>query len=113
MRTLIRNKRKVYVCYRIDDESKVMKYNEPIPFFINLMPLSDESEIAVYGEHYTEILKGVLMLYELGEIKEFDRVFVEVDPPVQHDILCDSADFEIDSVSHTLTSATIIMRKRL
>lgn len=113
MRTLFRNKRDVYVSHRRDTESKIMTFDKPIKYQINFSPLEDEAEISVWGEHYNEILRGVLAMFETDNIKEFDRVFVDTLPPEQHNILCDEADFEVVSVSKTLNVTKILIRKRL
>lgn len=113
MRTLFINKRDVYISHRRDTDSKIMTYDTPILYRINFTPLEDEAEISVWGEHYNEILRGVLSVNEAKNIHEFDRVFVEVLPPLEHNILCDEADFEVVSVSSTINVTKITIRKRL
>lgn len=113
MRTLNRNKITVQICHRIDSSSKVMTYFPPKTYHINFMPIEDESEIAIYGESYTEILKGVADKNYASLIQEFDRVFVEVTPPLEHDKLCENADYQITSVSNSINQTRIIMRRRI
>lgn len=92
MINLLRNKRKLYVC-TVDKTSK--SYNEPIELYENYQVTNSIADEKVFG------LDAYLYLriqtspshkdyYHLG-----DRVYVNVEPPKIHDIMCETADYQV------------------
>ena len=92
MINLIRNKRKIYVCV-LDKTSKL--YNEPIELYENYQVTNSKVDEQVFG------LDAYLYLriktspshkdyYHLG-----DRVYVDVEPPLEHDVNCSTADYQV------------------
>jgi len=92
MINLLRNKRKIYVC-ALDKTSK--SYKEPIELHENYQVTNSIVDEEVFG------LDAYLYLrikttpnhkdyYHLG-----DRVYVDVEPPQTHDIMCSTADYQV------------------
>ena len=89
---LIRNKRKIYVC-TLDKSLK--SYNEPVELYENYQVTNTQADEKIFG------LDAYLYLrikttpnhkdyYHLG-----DRVYVEVQPPEVHDLMCTTADYQV------------------
>ena len=112
MKTLRRNKRKVYVCNAYFDNEK-KRYNEPIKLYENCQTTSGVADMERFGlDAYqymrikTDIQNG--KNYHLG-----DAVYVNVEPPQEHDILCKTADYEVseDPIT-TLNFTEVLLRRR-
>lgn len=115
MITLNRNKRKIYVCNKVQNlESKdIKKYSEPITLYENYAVTNTEADLESFGMDaymYLRIHTDISheLYYHLG-----DRVYVDIVPPEVHDELCKTADYEVykDPVK-SLNSITILLKRR-
>jgi hypothetical protein len=92
MINLLRNKRKIYVC-ALDKTSK--SYNEPIELYENYQvtnSIVDERTFGLDAYLYLRIKTSPSHkdYYHLG-----DRVYVDVEPPIEHDPTCATADYQV------------------
>jgi len=112
MRNLDRNKRKIYLCNVYQGENKMKLYNEPIELYENWQDMSTNSEFMNIGLEtfdYARIKtsKSHANYYHLG-----DRIYIKNTPPVEHDILCKTADYEVyRNPIITLNECSVILRK--
>lgn len=111
MIALKRNKRKLYLCKKYI-ENNLTKYHEPEPILTNYEPVSSTGEIISIGPEYTEYLK-IEDVVEIGnKFSNGDKCYVYVEPPEEHDKLCQAADFFVSgNPLITLNSATISLRR--
>ena len=94
MRNLQRNKRKLYVCQKYE-ENLLEKYKEPIEQWENYVPTNSSGDLISIGMEYPEYLRiktdiGKKDMYHPG-----DRLYVYKDKPLTHDVLCKTADYEV------------------
>lgn len=112
MITLLRNKRKIYVCNTYLD-NKIKKYNEPIKLYENCQTTSglvDAQRFGLDSYQYMRIKTSLdnAKYYHLG-----DAVYVNVEPPEEHDILCKTADYEVsEDPLITINHTEILLRRR-
>lgn len=112
MITLNRNKRKIYVCNKVQN-GDIKEYNEPITLYEDYAITNTEADLKSFGMDaymYLRIHTNISHkdYYHLG-----DRVYVDIEPPEEHDNLCKTADYEVykDPVT-SLNSITILLKKR-
>lgn len=112
MITLNRNKRKIYVCNKVQN-GDLKTYEEPIELYENYAVTNTEADLQSFGMDaymYLRIHANISHkdYYHLG-----DRVYVNVKPPEEHDNLCKDADYEVykDPVA-SLNSITILLKRR-
>ena len=94
MKTLHRNKRKIYVC-NVFSNGNIRNYSEPIPLMENWRVSNEYSDMANYGYDsygYVRIRTSInhAKYYHLG-----DKVFIFNTPPDEYDVLCKDADYEV------------------
>lgn len=113
MRTLLRNKRKVYLCKSFINESGATEYEAPKEYKINYEPTSASSQLLTFGEHYAQGLQAIVDL-EIGkEFKEGDKCYIFVEPPSQHDRLCSDADYIVSVLPQTTLNQVKLVFTRL
>ena len=112
MITLNRNKRKIYVCNKVQN-GDLKTFNEPIELYENYSVTNTEADLESFGMDaymYLRIMtnKSHKNYYHLG-----DRVYINVTPPETHDNLCKDADYEVykDPVL-SLNSLTVLLKRR-
>lgn len=112
MITLNRNKRKIYVCNKIQN-GDLKTYSEPVMLYEDYVVTNTEADLEVFGMDAYMYLrihtnKSHKDYYNLG-----DRVYVNVTPPEEHDALCKTADYEVykDPVL-SLNSLTVLLKRR-
>lgn len=112
MITLNRNKRKIYVCNKIQNND-LKTYAEPIMLYENYVVTNTEADLKSFGMDAYMYLrihtnKSHKNYYHLG-----DRVYVDVIPPKTHDNLCKTADYEVykDPIV-SLNSLTVLLKRR-
>lgn len=110
MRTLNRDKKPLYVCHRIKDSDPV-QFEEPIKRYLNVVATSSEADIVALGESYKDHRRAKISSLEVNDYHEGDRVYLEVEPPKTHDKLCEGADFEIKSVSSSVSQTSILFKR--
>ena len=105
MRTQQRNKKTIYLCQKYV-QNGIEKYKEPIEIKENYSATNTESDLIAMGMEYPKYLRiksdirvcinGVWQnrkdLYHPG-----DKVYVYVTPPEKHDVLCKTADYEVET----------------
>lgn len=105
MRTQQRNKKKIYVCHKYT-ENGIDKFKEPIPIKENYSATNSESDLIAMGMEYPKYLRIKSDIKVCIDDKWFnrkdlyhpgDRVYVYVTPPETHDVLCKTADYEVDA----------------
>lgn len=105
MRTQRRNQKKIYLCQMYQD-GKLTKYGEPIPIFENYAATNSEADLIAMGMEYPKRLriKTDIRIKINGRWKmrnevyhKGDKVYVYVQPPQEHDVLCKDADYEVET----------------
>lgn len=105
MRTQARNKKTIYLCHKYV-ENGIEKFEKPIKIKENYSATNSESDLIAMGMEYPKYLRiksdirvcvdGAWQnrrdLYRPG-----DKVYVYVTPPKEHDVLCRTADYEVDT----------------
>lgn len=121
MRTLHRDKKIIYVCHKKEPTGKITTYHEPIKLHEFYATTDNEADLISMGMDYVRRLRiktgdrtlvngewvDTKTLYHAG-----DRVYVYVEPPEEHDELCQTADFEVE-IDPVITpnQASIILLK--
>ena len=112
MKTLHRNKRKLYLCQVYRDE-QLRKYKEPMLLFENWQVTNTDSNFMNLGlESYdfitikTDVTHA--KYYHLG-----DRLYINVTPPEKHHNICKTADYEVYKEPLFYINEGEIMLKRL
>lgn len=111
MKTLHRNKRTIYVC-ELSPEDNIKKYKEPRKLKENWQVSSTDTDLLSMGiESYSYIrIKTDISHYKYYHIG--DRVYVATTPPEQHDVYCETADYEVSEVPlPTLNECEIMLKK--
>ena len=113
MHTLLRNKRKLYVCTKTETTNGVKKYSEPIELYENYRITNSTSDLTTFGLEAYQMMrirtdKEHAQYYHIG-----DRVYINVTPPVVYDDMCKDADYEVykDPVL-TLNQLEVILKRR-
>lgn len=97
MNRLNRNKRTVYLCNAIiEDTTDRLIFAKPKKIKLNFLPLSSTGEIIAIGEEYIKRLVVYTGLDEIKQIHNGDRFYVYVDPPKNYDKTCATADYYVD-----------------
>lgn len=111
MTSLLRNKRKLYLCKKYIDNN-ITKYKKPELIETNYQPTNSEGEIIVLGAEYTEYLK-IKDIAKIGEkFNNGDKCYVYVNPPEEVDDLCKNADFIVSGEPLiTLNECDITLRR--
>ena len=94
MRTLLRNKRKIYLCQRYQD-GNLRKFKEPIELWENYVPTNSDGDLIAIGMDYPQYLRIKTNIDERELFHPKDRLYVYKDKPEKHDVLCKDADYEV------------------
>lgn len=111
MKTLHRNKRKIYVC-ELYEENGHKRYKEPIELYENWQMTNHSAEFMNLGLeafNYGRIKTSVehSKYYHLG-----DRLYIGVEPPTTHDIMCKTANYEVyNDPIVTLNECSVILHR--
>ena len=109
MVSLVRNKRKFYLCKKTVDD---IKFEKPKKKILNYQPISSVGEMLTLGEEYSMYLRIKCSPSEAADFKDKDRCYIYKQPPAQHNPLCDEADYVVDGEPIiTLNEAQITLRK--
>lgn len=95
MNHLKRNKRLLYLCNRIEVNSRII-YDRPIPLYVDYQSLSSDGEIIAFGEEYTNRLTVYTNPVIARKFRNADRCYVFIDKPEEYDKYCSTADFYVD-----------------
>lgn len=110
MRTLDRDKKALFICHRIKDTDP-MQFEEPVKVKLNVVATTSEADIVAFGDSYKEYRRAKISVSEMDNYKEGDRVYLYTTPPSVHDILCENADFEITSISDSVSQVSILFKR--
>lgn len=110
MRTLERDKKPLYICKRIKD-SEPVKFEEPVPRKLNTVATTSQADIVAFGDQYKEYRRALISKEEMKDYNEGDRAYIYVSPPDEHDLLCEGCDFEIISVSDSVSQVEILFKR--
>jgi hypothetical protein len=110
MRTLERDKKALYICEKIKDSDPV-QFKPPVEVKLNVVATTSEADIVAFGDSYKEYRRAKISVNELDKFNEGDRAYIYVAPPLVHDVLCDTADFEIKSISDSISQASILFKR--
>ena len=94
MRTLMRNKRKIYLCQKYLENNR-MFFGEPIELLENYVPTNSDGDLIAIGMNYPKYLRIKTDIKEKDLFHAKDRVFVYKEPPQVHEKLCKGADYEV------------------
>lgn len=94
MRTLLRNKRNIYLCHKYQDGS-LSKFKKPLLLKENYIPTNSDGDLIAIGMDYPQYLRIKTDISEKDLFHPKDRLYVYVIPPVDHDPLCETADYEV------------------
>lgn len=94
MRTMHRNRRKLYICELYKDNN-LRKYKEPIELKENWQVIFASEEFGSVGQEVHETVRirtsaNHAKYYHLG-----DRAYIFIEPPEEYDPLCKTADYEV------------------
>lgn len=94
MRTLLRNKRPLYLCQKYKDNNK-LRYKKPIKLKENYLPTNSSGDLISIGMDYPMYLRIKTSIKNKDLYKPKDRLYVYKKPPKTHDSLCKDADYEV------------------
>lgn len=112
MRTLARNKRKLYLCQQITD-GNLIKYSEPIELYENYVPTNSDGDLISLGLEYPMYLRIKTNIEEKDLFHPKDRLYVYNEPPTEYDELCENADYEVNKQPSLFINEMEVMLKRL
>lgn len=112
MRTLDRNKRVLYLCKHYVD-GKIRKYKEPVKVWDNYEPMHSDNDMLVLGEVYPKYLRIKRDNLDKNLYEPGDRAYIYVSPPNTHDVLCKTADYEVDNEPLDTINQLDVRLKRL
>ena len=112
MKTLHRNKRRIYVCEMYPD-GKLKKYKQPVELFENYQVSTSDTDLLSLGmESYSYLrIKADINHYKYYHVG--DRVYVTVEPPEEYDEYCTTADYEVYKVPLPTFNECEVMLKKL
>ena len=94
MRTLHRNKRKLYLCQRYQD-CNLIKFKPTITMYENYVPTNSDGDLIAIGMNFPKYLRIKTDISEKDMFHHKDRLYVYKEPPIVHDPLCKDADYEV------------------
>lgn len=112
MRTLVRNKRKIYLCKRIVTDG-LITYATPAIVYDNYVPTNNDSDLIALGDNYPAYLRIKTDSSNINRYQAGDRCYINVAPPIPHDVLCKNADYEVDTRPSDTLNVVEIMLNRL
>ena len=121
MRTQRRNKRQIYLCHKVVN-GNLVTYEEPIPLKENYNSVTVDADLITMGLDFPNRIriKTGNKTYINGEwvktsslYHDGDRVYVYNIPPEEHDIMCKTADYEVEiepKLGESLNQQDIVLR---
>ena len=109
---LLRNRRKIYVCNAYFENEK-KRYEEPIKLYENCQTTSGLADMERFGLEAYQYMRIKTSIQNGKNYHIGDAVYVNVEPPAEHDKLCKTADYEVseDPIT-TLNYTEILLRRR-
>ena len=112
MNNLKRNKRKLYLCNKYKEGNKYL-FSKPIELYENYLPTNSNGELISLGMEYPMYLKIKTSIREKDLFHPKDRLYIYKEPPVEHDDLCDDADYEVYKEPLQFINEYEVMLRRL
>lgn len=109
---LRRNKRVLYVCQMYQD-GKLKKYKEPIKLKENWQITNSQADILNLGMDSYQFIRIKTSINHIGYYHLGDRVYIDIEPPIEHDPLCKTANYEVYKDPAKSLNECEIMLKRL
>lgn len=110
MRTLERDKKPLYICKRVPNTDP-KQFEEPVERRLNTVATTSQADIVAFGDQYKEYRRALITKEEMINYNEGDRAYIYVTPPEVHDVLCDGCDFEIYSISDSVSQVEILFKR--
>lgn len=112
MISLLRNKRKLYVC-NVKLENDIKLYDEPIELFENYQVTNTSGALQTFGLDAYNYIRIKTNISHKDYYHQGDRVYINVKPPEKHDKLCKTADYEVlEEPQPSLNEVEIILKRR-
>lgn len=112
MRNLRRNKRKLYLCQKYQDDM-LYKFKEPIELYEDYLPTNSQGDLISLGMNYPMYLRIKTSASKKDMFHPGDRFYVYKEKPEKHDVLCRDADYEIYKEPMLFINELEVMLKRL
>ncbi len=112
MNHLTRNKRKIYLCNQQEQNNRII-FLEPVEYKLNYQPLSTDGEIIVAGNEYNKRLAVYTSPNIAQNFHNNDRCYVFKEPPKEHSIICDDADYYVDGEPLTFLNESRFYLQRM
>lgn len=112
MRNLRRNKKLLYLCQKYQD-GLLDKYKEPIPRYENYVPTNSDGDLISIGMEYPMYLRIKTSTENRHLYHPGDRVYVYKCIPIEHDELCENADYEVYKDPMPYINEMDVMLRRL
>lgn len=112
MRNLRRNKRRLYLCQKYQD-NLLNKYKEPVELWEDYLPTNSEGDLISIGMDYPMYLRIKTSIKEKDLFHPKDRLYVYKDKPSEHDALCKNADYEVYKKPMLYINEMEVMLRRL
>lgn len=111
MRTLHRNKRKLYLCESYEEDNR-RYFKEPIKLFENWQYVQTDASFEKLGWEAYDYIRIKTNLNHANYYHMGDRLYIGVEPPEEHDLLCKTANFEVyrDPII-TLNEVEVVCKK--
>ena len=90
---LVRNKRKLYLCKKIENS---VTFEEPIVKRLNYQSRNSVGEMLSLGEDYFKYLRIKCTPKEAQDFEDKDRCYIYKEPSIPFDPLCNDADYIVD-----------------
>lgn len=94
MRSLRRNKKKLYLCRSYLD-GDLLKFKEPEKIYMNYQPTTSDGDLISLGENYPMYLRLTTEIANKDMFHPKDKLYIYNTPPEKHDVLCKDADYEV------------------
>lgn len=112
MRTLRRNlTHSVHVCTRQSTQNGIEVFSPAKRVQLHLEPVTDKTSIGISGENHEHYLKGIVTHTDRVGFDTHARVYVNVNPPINHDPLCRTADYIVDQQFDYLSHRIVVLRR--
>lgn len=114
MNRLRRNKRLLYVCNQVEKNGRTI-YEKPIPIKVNYQPVADKDmgEVLAFGQDYINRMIVYINPNQRKYFKNFNRCYVFVEPPKEHDVTCSTADFYVDCIPTRYINESTVHLQRM
>lgn len=98
MNNLKRNKRKFYLCQKIEENGRII-FSEPIEVKLNFQPIESvktQGQLLEAGPDFTSTLIVYMRPSNGKMFHNGDRCYVYVEPPEEYDKTCNTADYYVN-----------------